>query len=132
MKVTGNLIYSMVQVRKFGLMDLDTKEIMSTVRNSVKVPMSGLMAALTMGIGWTTESKGTALTHGSMEENTLDNGATTTCTDMAFTYGKTADAMKDTMNLTKSMGTGSMSGQMAASMRVIGLWENSTDKVGTF
>ena len=121
MKVTGNLIYSMVQVRKFGLMDLDTKEIMSTVRNSVKAPMSGLMEALTMGTGWTTESKGTALTHGSMEENTLVNGAITTCTDMAFTYGKTADAMKDTMNLTKSMGMGSMSGQMAASMRVIGL-----------
>ena len=55
MKVTGSLIYSMVQVRKFGLMDLDTKEIMSTVRNSVKVPMSGPMAVLTMGIGWTTE-----------------------------------------------------------------------------
>ena len=121
MKATGNLIYSMVQVRKFGLMDLDTKEIMSTVRNSVKAPMSGLTVALTMGTGWTTESKGTALTHGSMEESTLDNGATTTCMDMAFTYGKTADAMKDTMNLIRSMGTGSMSGQMAASMRVIGL-----------
>ena len=120
MRATGNLIYSMVQVRKFGLMDLDTKEIMSTVRNSVKAPMSGPMAALTMGTGWTTESKGMALTHGSMEENTSVNGAITTCTDMAFTYGKTADAMKDTMNLTRSMGMGSMSGQMAASMRVIG------------
>ena len=56
-----------------------------------------------------------------MEENTLDNGAITTCMDMASTYGKTADAMKDTMNLTRSMGMGYMSGQMAASMRVIGL-----------
>ena len=121
MRAIGNLIYSMVQVRKFGLMDLDTKEIMSTVRNLVKALMSGLTVALTMGTGWTTESKGTALTHGSMEGNTLDNGATTTCMDMAFTYGKTADAMKDTMNLTRSMGMGSTSGQMAASMRVIGL-----------
>ena len=121
MRATGNLIYSMVQVRKFGQMGLDTKEIMSTVRNSVKAPMSGLTVALTMGTGWTTESKGTALTRGSMEENTLDNGAITTCMDMAFTYGKTADAMKDTMNLTRSMGMGSMSGQTAASMRVIGL-----------
>ena len=121
MKAIGNLIYNMVQVRKFGLMDLDTKEIMSTVRNSVKAPMSGLTVALTMGTGWTTESKGTALTHGSMEENMSDNGAITTCTGMAFTFGKTADAMKDTMNLTKSMGLGSMSGQMAASMKVIGL-----------
>ena len=121
MRAIGNLIYSMVQVRKFGLMDLDTKEIMSTVRNSVKAPMSGLMAALTMGTGWTTESKGTVLTHGSMEENTLDNGAIITCTGMDSTYGRMADAMKDTMNLTRSMGMESMSGQMAASMRVIGL-----------
>ena len=78
MRATGNLIYSMVQVRKFGQMGLDTKEIMSTVRNSVKAPMSGLTVALTMGTGSTTESKDTALTRGSMEENTLDNGVITT------------------------------------------------------
>ena len=62
-----------------------------------------------------------ALTHGSMVGNMWDNGVTTTCMDTVFTFGKMADAMKDTMNLTKSMGMGSTSGQMAASMRVIGL-----------
>ena len=67
-----------------------------------------------------------------MVGNMWVNGVTTTCMATVFTSGKMADAMKDITNMTKSMGTESMSGQTVASMKETGLLENNTDKVGTF
>lgn len=67
-----------------------------------------------------------------MVGNMWDNGVITTCTVTVFTSGRMADAMKDITNLTKSMGTESMSGQTVASMKETGLLVNNTDKVGTF
>ena len=109
-----------------------TKEIMSMERNLVKVLMCGLMEAHMMETGQTIESKVTVLIHGLMVGNMWGNGVTTTCTATVFTSGKMADAMKDITNMTKSMGTESMSGQTVASMKETGLLVNNTDKVGTF
>ena len=126
MKATGNLIYSMVQVKKFGLMDQGIKEITLMERNSEKERMYGLMEVHTTATGMRTGSKATVPTHGWTAESTWVSGRTTTCTATDCTFGRMADGMKATTSLIRSTALGSTSGLTAESTKGTGRTGSST------
>lgn len=74
MKGNGEMIYNMDLERKYGLMDLNTKEIISKEKNTEVGYIYGKMAQCIMVIGLIIESKDMVNINGKMEESLMGNG----------------------------------------------------------
>lgn len=78
------------------------------------------------GIGSITKLMALARTCGQMVESTLVSGLITTCREQGFTFMQTECDMMDSTKTTKRKDLDSTSGLMVESMKVGGIWVNST------
>lgn len=78
------------------------------------------------GIGSITKLMALVRTCGQMVESTLVSGLITTCREQGFTFTLTECDMTDSTKTTKRKDLDSTSGLMVESMKVGGIWVNST------
>jgi len=91
-------------------MVLDTKEIISTVKNMAQVNSTGLMGPHTSGSSSRTISKEEDATIGPMEENTTVIGKIIKWKDMEFSLGQMDGNMKETIKMIRNMDMVSLNG----------------------
>ena len=126
-KANGKKISSMGKVRRYGLMELYTKEAMLMVRNKVKVSLGGLIAAPIKVNSTLTTSKVKVNTNGPMAESTKAPGSITRWKAKAFSPGLTVGSTKVNTQMTKNMATENSCGPMAEATKASGRMENSTE-----
>ena len=120
MKESGKMIYSMVKVKRFGLIILDMKVPIMRAKNMESVFTFGKMDHLTMEIGLKIGLRDMVSTNGKTVELTQVNGKTIICTDKVFTLGLMEDAMKVSTRWIKNTAMVSIHGQMEEYTRDLG------------
>ena len=124
----GKMTNSMALVLKPGLILLDMKENILTVKNMDLGSFIELMGACLMDNFMITTQTDMEAIPGMTGDSTSDNGQTTKCTDMGSSLGRMAGVMKANMQTTRNKDTEYSIDKMAGSTKGNDIMESNTER----